>query len=374
MNRSEKQFFALLQSGLWGSKPDESLFDDITDWQAVLKIASMQTVIGFVFDGISNLPLHLQPSSDILQKLYITVVRIENSHELLNDRLTRIVPLLSDENIYPVLLKGQGVALNYPNPTHRQCGDIDLYVGEEDYKKACNLVIEKGMASLGPSSESYKHFHFDWDGVHIELHRMVAKIPNPFIDKKFQEWTAFHLHKDRLLRRHINNTEILLPPPNFNALYIFYHAFHHFVSDGVGCRQLCDWVMCLHQFRDTINRDLLLADLKRFRLLRVWQIFGCIAVHQLGLPHEEFPFYTDSYSDISQDVILRDILQLGNFGRYDKKWKTRPAGYLSGKLHNFRMKNRRAVKLFPAMRSNVFYYYIYYLLIGVNQIVNDKIK
>ncbi len=373
MNKTEQQFFALLQSGLWGNPVNESLFSGETDWAAILTIARMQTVSGIVFDGISNLEPDMQPPSSIMLQLYQTIVRIEQSHELLNDRLSRMITLLQSEDIHAVLLKGQGVAQNYPNPARRQCGDIDLYIGKKNYKRACELVTKKGMVPKD-SLESHKHLHFNYEGVDIELHRIVEKFPDPFKDKLFQQWTQYHLQTEKLNAWNLNDLEVLLPPPNFNALYIFNHAFHHFISDGVGCRQLCDWAIYLHKFHHHINKQELMDDLTSLGLLRPWQIFGCIAVDQLGLSKEEFPFYTDKFREVSQKVILKDILSLGNFGRYDRKWATRPVGYLPGKFHNFRMKNKRAMELFSIIGGNVWVYYVYYLVIGIQQIVNDKLK
>ncbi len=373
MNLTEQQFFALLRTGIWGTVPDESLFNGEVEWEEILKIAAMQTVSGPVFDGISLLPPDQQPPGALMRQFYATVVRVEQSHALLNDRLARVVAELRSIGIRPVLLKGQGAALNYPNPLRRQCGDIDLYIGGEDYRRACRWVVGQGMAP-DSSVESHKHFHFDWEGVHIELHRIAEKLPGRSRDKKFQAWTRNHLEGVGPVNATIGQAEVLLPPVNFNALYIFNHAFHHFVSDGVGCRQLCDWVLYLHQYREQLDREQLKKDLETFGLTRVWQLFGCIAVHQLGLPEEEFPFYSDRYRRASEEIILGDILQLGNFGRYAKKWKTRPPGYLSGKLHNFRMKNRRALQLLPAVGGSAIHYYIYYLVIGIQAIVNDKFK
>ncbi|MEA5127405.1 MAG: nucleotidyltransferase family protein [Proteiniphilum sp.] len=373
MNRTEQQFFALLQSGLWEKPVDQSLFSGDPDWSTILKMAHMQTVSGIIFDGISYLQADLQPPAAIMRQLYQTVIRIEKSHALFNERLTRLIPLLQSENIHPILLKGQGVAQNYPNPMHRQCGDIDLYIGKKDYRRACELAVEKGIVS-NDTLESHKHFYFEWDGVAIEFHRIVEKFPDPFKNKIFQQWTQYHLQREKLQVWNLNDIDVLLPPPNFNALYIFNHAFLHFIADGIGCRQLNDWVMYLYRFHDQIDRQELMKDLKAFGLLRTWQIFGCIAVHQLGLSEEKFPFYTDKFRDISQTVILKDILLSGNFGRYDQKWATRPAGYLSGKFHNFRMKNRRVIQLSSTIGSNVGFYYLYYLVIGIQQIVNDKLK
>lgn len=373
MSQTEQQFFALLRSGLWNNPVDESLFTGETEWSAILKMASMQTVSGVIYDGISTLPLNQQPPLEIMRRLFQTVIHIEQNNQLLNDRLNRIVILFQSEAIYPILLKGQGVALNYPNPSHRQCGDIDLYIGKKDYRKAFKLFVENNRLEI-EELESYKHYHIQWDGVIIEFHRIVEQLPDPFKNKKFQQWTRYHLQKCKSDTWLLGQTEVLLPSANFNAVYIFNHALLHFISDGIGFRQLCDWILYLHKYYGKIDRSELMNDLKDFGLLRAWQIFGSVAVHELGLPKEEFPFYTEKFREISQRILLEDILLTGNFGRYDAKWSTRPAGYLSGKLHNFRMKNKRLINIYPIVRTNLLFYYIFYFTIGLQQIINDKWK
>lgn len=373
MSATEQQFFALLRSGLWGKPVDSSLFEGEVDWPKILKLASMQTVSGVVFDGVSNLSSDLQPPVETMRRLYQMVVRIEQSHVLLNDRLTRLVSLLQGEGIDPILLKGQGVARNYPNPFRRQCGDIDLYIGKEEYNRACELVERWGIVS-GDRIKSYKHFHFDWDGVGIELHRLAEELPDPIRNKRFQDWSYLYLQTMRSEKWILDDTGITLPPVQFNALYIFNHAFLHFISDGIGFRQLSDWVLHLHRYHDTINIKELKSDLISFGLLRPWQIFGCIAVHELGLEKEKFPFYNEQYRDIAKKHILNDILLLGNFGQFDPKWQTRPKNYLAGKLHNFKMKSRRILQLYPIVRGYIGFYYFYFFFIGVRQIVDDRLK
>lgn len=373
MNCTEQQFFALLRSGLWDSQIEESLFTDDTDWSGILKMAAKQTVSGIIFDGISNLPENLQPPTAIMRRLYQTVIRIEQSHELLNDRLTKIIPLLQSESIYPILLKGQGVAQNYPNPVRRQCGDIDLYIGKQDFQRSCELAKEWGIVA-DEAIEKHRHYHFNWDGVSIELHRIVEELPDPYRNRKFQHWVEYHLQKDKLKTWDLQNRSISLPSVNFNAIYIFIHAFHHFISEGVGFRQLCDWIIHLHKFHDQIDRSELMKDLKDFGLFRVWQIFGCIAVHELGLAKEKFPFYTDEFRKKSQDIILEDILLLGNFGHYNPKWATRPSAYVPGKLYNLKRRSLRALNLYPILRGYMGIYYLHFLAMGIRQIAKDKFK
>lgn len=373
MNNTEQQFFSLLRAGLWDNPIEEALFSNDPDWPAILKMASMQTVSGIIYDGISKLPLNCMPPAEFMRRIYQSVVRIDKNNQMLNERLNRIILLLQSEGIHPILLKGQGVALNYPTPSHRQCGDIDLYIGKKDYKRACHLTTTWGVIN-GCELESYKHFSFAFDGIAVEFHRIVEQLPNPFKNRKFQRWIQFHLQRDKLIFWHLGQTEIPLPPANFNIIYIFNHALRHFIADGIGLRQLCDWSLCLYKYHGQIDKPALMKNLKAFGLLRSWQIFGCVAVHELGLPKDMFPFYNEKFREVSQKKLLEDIMLSGNFGRYDIKWKTRPSGYLSGKFHNFVKKNQRLIHIFPIIRVNPVFYYLYYFHIGLLQIINDKCR
>lgn len=62
-------------------------------------------------------------------------------HSQMNMTLQLLVLTLRKAGIEPVLLKGQGLSRYYPTPELRQCGDIDIYVGEENYEKAYDAIL-----------------------------------------------------------------------------------------------------------------------------------------------------------------------------------------------------------------------------------------
>lgn len=133
----------------------------------------------------------------------------------------------------------------------------------------------------------------------------------------------------------MNGAEVLLPPVRFDTLFLFSHLHNHFINGGVGLRQLCDWTMYLHTFRDDIDRSALDEDLKCFNLKRQWQVMGNILVHNLGLPEDEFPLYTPNarFSRLAEKM-MKVVWQSGNFGHYDQALLSRPAGYIAGKMHS----------------------------------------
>lgn len=372
MNHTEEQFFALLRTGLWHTPIDTALFSEETHWDIILKMATMQTVSGVLFDGASTLPTDQQPATALMRKLYQTTLRIEQSHKVLNTAIEQIVPALQREGIRSILFKGQGVAQNYPNPLRRQCGDIDLYVGQKNCKKAMDILISIGAKPENKTKKiSPKHENFDYAGVSLELHFRAEKLRNPLANPDFQRWTQKHLWAEELQVWKNNEVDVHLPPINFDALYIFNHAFHHFIAGGISLRQLCDWMLYLHKFKDRIDKDELLTDLKTLGMLKPWQTFGCILVHQLGLPQEEFPFYNPEYTKASE-VVLNKILQVGNFGFYNSEHSKHPSGFLRGKWHSLYVEQRWLSDMFFIFPKDILFFYINYWRSGIINIIKGR--
>ena len=344
MDRNSQTLLSLLRSAMWGLPADEVCRD--TEWGKVFDLAREQTVLGLVADAVGKLPYELKPDKDVLVRMQHHVMRSLQAHALLDRKLAETVALLRSHDIHPVLFKGQGLATNYPDPKLRQCGDIDLYVGEGSYMKACDVVIS-AFGTDEHDSESVKHMHLNNGGVTIELHRIAEKQPGFFEDRRYQAWTLKHLeHSDRR-KVQIGGETIELPPVNFDAVYIMNHAWHHFVNGGIGLRQVCDWTLYVHRFHKEVDADILKKDLKSLNLWKVWHLFACIAVEHLGLPSDECPFYDGSYSKTAERV-LDIILDEGNFGRYSeaRRKSRRPAGYASGKIHSFKMTTSRYARNF----------------------------
>lgn len=348
-DNTQHLLLALLKSGIWNEPLDSNENFQNTDWNMLYSIAKDQTVIGFVAEGMNSLPSDALPPQQILQRILSTVSHNRIAHARLNNTLIEIMSLLKADGIIPVLLKGQGLATNYKDPTLRTCGDIDLYIGKENYKKACMAAHKWGEDIGSESEESNKHYHFSHGDVPVELHRVAEILSNPWQNHRFQKWTELMLAKDRLSSVNICDYDVSVPPADFNALYIFNHAYHHFLSMGIGLRQLCDWIVFLHKNYKQIDRDSLEKNLKAFGLWNGWLVFGSIAVDYLGLPETEYPFYNKKYNSKAGKA-LQLIFEGGNFGFHNKNMKNRPNKFIQKKLHSFRWKSIRFIRmamLFP---------------------------
>lgn len=96
------------------------------------------------FDGISSLPAELRPPRALYLKWAARTAQIEQANKRLNQLLPELNTLYREAGLHPVLLKGQGIGTNYRTPLHRQCGDIDIYLGKQGQPIANRLLLQQG--------------------------------------------------------------------------------------------------------------------------------------------------------------------------------------------------------------------------------------
>lgn len=131
------------------------------DLLSAIKFATVQSVLGLVADKIlSEESLTCLLNEAERKRLKHFVISNFSTSQMLNNALIAVVQELREYGIDPVLLKGQGIAKYYPVPEFRQCGDVDIYVGEKNFAKACEVI---GAMSSPEDHEgdipSLKHFH-----------------------------------------------------------------------------------------------------------------------------------------------------------------------------------------------------------------------
>lgn len=365
MTESQSFLLTLVRMALWGG--NEPLPDSRPDWQEVLALAKKQTLLGLVAEAVPMLPESLQPDKQLKLQLVAVAMRIMSSHALINRKVAEIKTRMDAYGMHTVLLKGQGTALNYPNPLSRQCGDIDLYVGESNFARALELLLPN-TTNKASDFRYVKHFDIEEDGIDIEVHRIADILPGFRRDKRFQRWTVENLSSTAVRKVEIGGAKVNLPPVDFDVLYIMNHAWHHFMTGGIGLRQLCDWSMHLHRYSKMVDVERLSECLKSFGLLRAWKILSCLAVGYLGLPEDECPLYDVSYAKKAAKV-LDVIWEEGNFGHHSKSRKTpRPKGHFAGKFHSFKNNTSRIIRILSTSPVDVIHSWIYYFINGMRNV------
>lgn len=365
-------FISLLQSALWGIPVDGTPSQG--ELMAAVRHAKAQSVLGLVADVIladENLCSVL--SDDQRRNLKHFVISNFSTSQMLNNALIAVVQELREYGIDPVLLKGQGIAKYYPVPELRQCGDIDIYVGENHFAKTCEVIgamsSEKDKEGDIPST---KHYHTRIGKVFFEIHRYTDVYFPPRLDRIYQRISDAGMSKD-VVTLDFAGVPVLTPSIDFNTFFIFNHFWHHFIADGVGLRQICDWVLLLHHNYGKVDLDYLQKVLYDMKLMKQWQVFGNIAVDFLGLPPNEMPFYNDKYKVLSEKV-LKLIMIEGNFGKENLKGYNRPKGYFAGKFYSLSKRVQRNYRVFRLFPRDAFMHLGKVFCWGIAAVFNDKFK
>ena len=331
-------FIGLLRSGLWGRDPLAEGFQRLSDeqWNMVFRLSGRQTVTGIVFDGICRLPEDLQPSPAIFAQWVVAVDRIERSNERMNDVLKSLVKLFADNRLNPVLQKGQGVGALYPEPLHRECGDIDLYFPEglslrqaqrpdnvaqrpnaesadasemTENGKAAELVKSRGakVETMPDGSRNY-----EWECIEIEQHPTIVDLCSP----KAIKWLG-ELDDDPGFIPSTLADGLLVPSPELNALLLNSHILKHTLGKGIGLRQMCDLAMVYHQISGAAGchecGERIFRLYRKAGILKWSRLLHSFLVDIIGLRKEELP-YSDKV--VSHEPLLRIVEEGGNFGQY----------------------------------------------------------
>lgn len=372
-------FFALLRSGLYGTPLPESKLPESIDWTAVIRLAKKHVVYGIIIDSIPLLPERLRPSGDVAAEINRFALGLIRTNMILDLTVARLSTFLGQHGIHGVLLKGPGVARYYRMPQMRQSSDIDFYVGTEQYAEAvrlcrANLAEDSDQSSDEqtpvPPHTDEQHFGFYMSGVYIELHRLASKMFSPGLNRRFQLWAVEQLeHSPARRTARLGNADVTLPPVDFDAIFIFYHAWRHYIEGGIGLRQLCDWAMIFHTRAADIDVSNLKETIRRLGLTKPWKLFACIAVTHLGAVPDKIPLYDPRFLKKSR-VALAKIMAGGNFGFYTEAFRrTRRKSYgISYGFFKLFYKTRNFFSLFsiiPAEATSFYFAALYHGTIAV---------
>lgn len=317
-------FFSILRSVMWGTEVEVPAD---TDWRGVLNLAVRQKCLHAFSMWIKINKI----ATPVDKKLQPAIFAVMGRTARLNHLAADVITLLAKHDIPATLIKGYSLSALYPDPDTRDFGDVDIYVGEENYLRAAEIVTA-AFPDAHWHSATYGGIHYilvideNLDRV-VELHRVTMEFHDKQADALYQAFTKKYLGSSRVGRSSVEWRGVELPIPSaaYNALYVFMHAWHHFESTGVGFRPLADWALCLQQAHEELSAEAwqqLCQEIDRIltalRMKKAWQTFGHVLVGELQLPAASFPLYTTHYQRRAARL-LRQLVRDGH-GARPVKW------------------------------------------------------
>lgn len=243
-----KLFYELIRLSV-GSSSVLSSHPSSHEWQSLLTEAIKQAIDGVSFEGFlkyQEFSENVQESKKIKLQWIASVLLLEQRNELTNLRVQQLSDFFSQGKFRTCVLKGQGIALLYPNPKHRHCGDIDLWVeGKRD--DIVNYLRSKGIKVydvhlVHATAEFFKD-------VAVEIHFCPSWMYNPFFNRRLQLFFASQASAQ--FAHYDEKVGFAYPTIFFNLVHSMVHINRHVFEEGIGLRQLMDYYFILkHSSRE----------------------------------------------------------------------------------------------------------------------------
>ena len=313
LDNNQQPFFSLIQAGLW-ERDAQLLQNGKIDYDEVFRIAEEQSVIGLVTAGIEHVQDVKIPQEIVLQFVG-TALQLERQNQALNDFIVWLIKILRKEDVYTILVKGQGIAQCYERPLWRASGDVDLLLSDDNYKKAKNILIPLAD-DVEKEFKTFKHIGMTMKGDYVvELHGTLHSRLSRRVDSVVDEIQNDVFSGGNIRSWNNCGTTVFLPSPDNDVIFVFTHILHHFYIEGIGLRQICDWCRLLWTYRESLNHRLLESRIRKMGLMTEWKAFAALAVNYLGMPADAMPFYsTEKKWTMKAEKIVAFVLKVGNFG------------------------------------------------------------
>ena len=306
-------FFEILRVAL-GRQLGLSVIPTPEKWRELYRMAVKQTLAGVIFVAIERLPQEQRPPREVLLQWYMLKERIVQGNRLLNQRAVETMDYFRKEGFGCCILKGQGIAMLYPDPLLRTSGDIDIWLGGGRKR-----IYDFARSRVGLQGLTYQHVHYPLHkDAEVEVHTtpgyLYAPIPNRRLQRFFETYANEQFSHEVALPEGVGN--ICVPTAEFNRVYILLHIYMHLFGEGIGLRQVLDYYYVLRQPTTKESSERTVETLRKLRMTRFAQAMMWVMQTVFGLEEEYLVVKPDAREG---RFLLSEIMQAGNFGKYDAR-------------------------------------------------------
>lgn len=311
------------------------------DWDDVRAMAEKQGVPAIVMDGLSRLVEKygkdgIAPNIDSgWWQMYVlegtgVMLQTEQSNRQQLMAMESLASKWAEKGCKVMVFKGQASTTKYPKPEHRSPGDIDCYLFEA-YAKGNEIAREVGAEV---DEGWYKHSQIFYQGETFENHQYFVHTRDGKRGKRLQKALEDELTREPQKFSPLTSSTIL-PPVQWVAMFLTYHALAHFVSEGLRLKQLLDWAMLLEKHQNDVDWKRFYEFCERCHLKRFADAATEICVKFLGVKVSNPDIITNSsFADKILDSALYDDDYV--FGSGEGSWHNR--WHLVKNLFHYRWK------------------------------------
>ena len=211
------------------------------DWTALLRLAGEQKLLPLVYAAVRGTPGFAAAPEAVRAAARRQTMREAAAQTVHTEAFLRLYQALRAEGLAPVVVKGIVCRALYPQPELRPSSDEDLYLTAAEMPHFHAVLLRAGFVLTEPerdyrSAHEARYVHPD-TGLVVEGH--WALFPT-----EYAVYAALNVQLPDLMQRaqdwESGGVTLRVPDACDHLIFLLLHAFKHFISSGVGVRQLCD--------------------------------------------------------------------------------------------------------------------------------------
>ena len=289
------------------------------EWRDLYDQIINQALSGVCFAGVEKLPKEQLPPDELLFEWFGDVTLVKQRNQQVDQQTAEIWKLKGQgiATLYDVRCKREEVRDCLAESTEstenlgalRQSGDIDIWV-KGGYQKVCDYV----QRTHPTEDVAYHRFHYNYfEDTEVELHHRPTLMRNLLDDRKLARWYN-SFGPDSYV--YLEDKGFAVPSVEFNRIFILTHIYRHFLFEGIGLRQIVDYYFVLKGHTEIAESTEMM--LKHLRLMRFAEAMMWILHSQFGLEEQ---YLICGMNEKEGRFVLDEILQTGNFGQGDSRYK-----------------------------------------------------
>ena len=382
----------------------------LIDWDQLLQFAKDQCVPGIYWMGVHRLGnlKENKPTDDHVMRWMAACGKLGKRNSTVTERSAWVAKNFEKEGFRACLLKGQGLALCYPDPSLRYPGDIDIWVRPRPQSGSLNAASQRSNATASRSNgsfstkaakpsanaatqrssgsnsssatasrSSHSSFHFSLfthredadirtviaycrqfvpDAKACYHHIDFLKAGDVPVEVHYRpSWLNNPFHNRRLQRYFLEHADaqfsnlqpqgFAAPTWEFNVVFLLSHIANHLLHEGIGLKQVIDYYYLLRSQTERRSIDSYEQEFRRLGLLPFARQLMWVLCQVLGLDEQLLVARQDERRG---RLLLSEMLAGGNFGMHDD----RPLSgfYASGLKSNLQrvVRDLRMMRYFPS--------------------------
>lgn len=281
------------------------------DWLILFEKSKKQAVASFVLSAVDKLTENnVKPPKHIIYEWIGIGEKTAIQNNVANRRCAEISKIFEDVGFRSCILKGQGNAQLYDNYLSRSPGDIDIWI-DADRQSIRRFVVQR----YPNTEDSELHIEFPvFDDVPVEVHYRPTISRSYKYNKRLQEY--YDQWGDACFQNavQLGDGRVNVPVPEFNVVMQLSHVMNHFFEEGIGLRQIIDLFYLLK--KTSFDRPQMGITLRHLGMDRFTGAVMWVLHNELGLEENYLVVKPDRRRG---QLLIKDILAGGNFGRYDNR-------------------------------------------------------